>query len=95
MLIHIVSFKYQADVDAKARQEHRDKLRALAELAGIVDLNVGEDVVHSPRSYDTGLVIRFRDRASLDTYRDHPRHVPVAQLGATLSEHIVAVDFEA
>jgi Stress responsive A/B Barrel Domain len=95
MLIHIVSFKYNAEVDAKARQDHRHQLLALAELAGILDLKVGEDVVRSPRSYDTGLVIRFRDRASLDAYRDHPRHVPVAQLGARLSEHIVAVDFEA
>ena len=57
-------------------------------------LKVGEDIVRSPRSYDTGLMIMFRDRAALDAYQKDPNHVPVAQLGVSLSEHIVAVDFQ-
>ena len=95
MLIHIVSFKYKADADAAARKEHREKLGKLSGLPSVVDLKVGEDVVRSPRSYDTGLVVTFRDRAALETYQKDPQHVPVAQLGVSLSEHIVAVDFEA
>ena len=38
--------------------------------------------------------MQFDDRAALDAYQKDPRHVPVAQLGVSLSEHIVAVDFE-
>ena len=94
MLLHLVSFKYKADVDAAARAQHRQRLAALNRLDGVVDLKVGEDVVHSSRSYDTGLAITFPDRAALDAYQTNPRHVPVAQYGAGLSEHIVAVDFE-
>ena len=94
MLLHVVCFKYRADVDAAARAQHRDRLASLQSLDGVIDLKVGEDVVRSPRSYDTALVITFPDRPALDAYQKNDRHVPVAQLGVSLSDHIVAVDFE-
>jgi len=94
MLLHVVCFKYRSDVDAAVRAEHRERLRALRGLDGVVDLKVGEDVVRSPRSYDTGLAITFPDRAALDAYQKNERHVPVAQFGVSLSEHVVAVDFD-
>jgi hypothetical protein len=95
MVVHIVSFKYKADASAAARADHRAKLKGIAGIEGILDFKVGEDFVRSPRSYDTGLVVLFRDRAALEAYGTHPRHVPVAQLGRDLSETIVAVDFDA
>jgi hypothetical protein len=94
MLMHIVSFKYNTGADAASRAQHRERLHALHTLDGVVDLKVGADVVRSPRSYDTGLAIVFRDRAALDAYQKDPQHVPVAQFGASICEHIVSVDFE-
>lgn len=93
MLIHVVCFKYRADVPESAREEHRRTLAGLASLEGIVELTVGADVVHSARSFDTALVVRFADRAALDAYQRNPVHVPIAQHGVTLAEQIVAVDF--
>jgi hypothetical protein len=93
MLLHLVCFKYKAATDEAARRDHRDRLAALKDLEGVTDLKVGEDIVRSPRSYDTGLMIMFPDRAALDAYQKDPRHVPVAQLGVALSEHIVSVDY--
>jgi hypothetical protein len=95
MLLHLVCFKYRPDIDAATRQQHRDRLAALTDLDDVIDLKVGSDVVHSARSYDTGLAITFPDRAALDAYQKNERHVPVAQFGVSLCEHIVAVDFEA
>ena len=95
MVVHMVSFKYKADTSVAARADHRAKLSGLRELEGILDFKVGEDFVRSPRSFDTGLIVLFRDRAALDAYAVNPRHVPVAQLGRDLSETIVAVDFDA
>ena len=95
MVVHLVSFKYRKDVEEAARQDHRTRLKALADVDGILDFKVGADFVRSPRSYDTGIVVLFRDRAALDGYATHPRHVPVAQLGRDLSESIIAVDFDA
>lgn len=94
MLTHIVCFKYKPDTSAAQRDDHRGRLLGLARLPGVIDLKVGADVVRSPRSYDTGLVVVFPDRAALDAYATNPQHVPIAQFGASLSEHIVAVDFE-
>jgi hypothetical protein len=94
MLLHIVCFKYKAEVDQAARTQHRARLATLGGLEGIIDLKVGADVVRSPRSYDTGLTVTFTDLAALQAYANDPRHVPVAQLGVRLSEHIVACDFE-
>jgi hypothetical protein len=94
MLMHIVAFKYHRGVDGDARTHHRERLHALHTLDGVIALKVGEDVVHSTRSFDTGLVITFADRAALDAYQKDPKHVPVAQLGVSLCEQIVAVDFE-
>jgi hypothetical protein len=95
MVLHMVSFKYKPEVDAAARQNHRERLRALSGLDGILDFKVGEDFVRNERSYDTGLIVIFRDRAALEGYAVNPKHVPVAQLGRDLSAHIVAVDFDA
>ena len=94
MILHLVCFKYKPTTDASARNHPRAQLRTLHALDGIVDLKVGEDVVRSPRSYDTGLAVTFRDRAALDAYAKDPRHVPIAQHGVTVCEQIVAVDFE-
>ncbi len=96
MLIHIVCFKYKADTAESARRDHVDKLNGLADagIPGILSLTVGTDIVRSPRSYDTGLIVRFPDRAALDAYQKHPLHVPVAQHGVGLCEQIVSVDFE-
>jgi len=94
MLVHMVVFKYKASIDAAARTRHRERLRALRDIDGIIDLKVGEDVVGSARSYDTGLLITFPNRDALDAYQKHPRHVPVSQLGVASCDSIVAVDFE-
>jgi stress responsive alpha/beta barrel protein len=93
VIVHLVCFKYKPEIAAAARDDHRQRLRSLRTLDGVIDLKVGEDIVRSPRSYDTGLAVTFRDRAALDAYAKNPHHVPVAQLGVTISEHIVAVDF--
>jgi hypothetical protein len=94
MLTHIVCFKYRPDVPEEVRRDHRQRLAALRTLDGIVDLKVGADVVRSPRSFDTGLIVIFHDRAGLDAYAGNPQHVPTAQFGASLCEQVVAVDFE-
>ena len=94
MLLHLVCFKYKADVDEATRTLHRQRLVSLKALDGIIDLKVGEDVVRSSRSYDTGLCITFVNRAALDVYAKDPRHVPIAQFGVSISEHVVACDFE-
>ena len=94
MLTHIVIWKYRADVEQSAREEHIERLRALASLVPEVQtLSVGSDTLFLPRSYDTGLVATFADRAGLDAYTVHPEHMKVVELGRSISEHVASVDF--
>jgi hypothetical protein len=95
MLTHVVVWKYRADVEQLVRDEHVRMLRSLASVIKDVEsLAVGFDVVKLPRSFDTGLVALFRDRAALDTYTIHPEHITVAEFGSTISEQVASVDFE-
>ncbi len=94
MLTHIVVWKYRADVEEVVREEHVALLRRLATLIPEIEsFNVGFDVLNLPRSYDTGLVSTFRDRAALQAYTVHPEHILVADMGRNISEHVVSVDF--
>ena len=66
MLTHIVVWKYRTDVEQFAREEHVNLLRNLASIIPEVQsLAVGFDMLFLPRSYDTGLVATFADRAAL------------------------------
>ncbi|HJQ30655.1 MAG TPA: Dabb family protein [Pyrinomonadaceae bacterium] len=95
MLTHIVVWKYKPEVDEGQRREHVERLRALVGIiTEIQSFAVGRDVLQLPRSYHTGLVATFRDRAALDAYTVHPEHAAVADLGRSISEHVVSVDFE-
>ncbi|HEX4899406.1 MAG TPA: Dabb family protein [Pyrinomonadaceae bacterium] len=95
MLTHIVIWKYKADVEPEVREEHLRLLRNLkSAIIEVQSLRVGSDIVHLPRSYDTGLVASFRDRAGLDAYTIHPEHIKVAEFGRSISEQVASVDFE-
>ena len=95
MLTHIVIWKYNSEVEQEVREEHVRMLRALASLIPEVEsLSVGFDVLRLPRSFDSGLVAVFRDRAALEAYTVHPDHIKVAAFGKAISEQVASVDFE-
>jgi hypothetical protein len=95
MLTHIVVWRYRADVAQATRDEHVARLRGISSVVpGIESFSVGFDTLHLARSYDTGLVAVFRDRAALDAYTVHPEHLQVADFGRGLSDHVASVDFD-
>jgi hypothetical protein len=95
MLTHIVIWKYKPEADEEQRREH---VALLKRLPGIIheiqSFSVGFDVLRLPRSYHTGLVAVFRDRAGLEAYTVHPDHIAVADFGRAISDHVASVDFE-
>jgi len=94
MLIHVVVWKYRTDIDIDIREEHITLLRNLsAVIPQVKSLSVGSDTLHLPRSYDTGLVAVFEDRAALEAYTIHPDHIKAANFGRSISEHVASVDF--
>ena len=94
MLTHIVCWKYKDDTSDEQRADHVARLRALADvIPNIVSFGVGRDILHLDRSFDTGLVSAYPDRAALDSYNDHPAHQEVAALGREIAQQVVSVDF--
>lgn len=94
MLVHIVCWKYKPETTPAQREEHIARLRVLPNIIpNIVSFEVGADVLHLERSFDTGLVVKYPDRADLDLYTDHPEHQKVAALGKEIADKVVSVDF--
>ena len=87
-------WKYKEDTSEDARAEHVAKLRELPRIIPNIErFEVGRDVLHLDRSYDTGLTSAFADRDALDFYTVHEAHQEVAALGKEIAEHVVSVDF--
>jgi len=94
MLTHIVCWKYKPETTPEQRADHIARLRALPSvIPDILSFDVGSDILHLERSFDTGLVATYPDRAALDFYTDHAEHQKVAALGKEISERVVSVDF--
>ncbi len=94
MLTHIVCWKYKSDTMPEQREEHIAKLRSLANvIPEVISLEVGADVLHLDRSFDTGLVAVFADEVGLDAYTIHPEHQAVVVFGRAIAEKVVSVDF--
>jgi len=94
MLTHIVCWKYNSETSQQQRQNHIEKLRALpGMIPNILKFEVGADVLHLERSFDTGLVAVYPDRAALDFYTEHPEHLKAAAFGKQIAEKVVSVDF--
>ena len=94
MLTHIVCWKYKPEITDDERRQHRAKLKNLPNvIPDILSFKVGADILHLERSFDTGLVAIYPDRAALDAYTVHPAHQAVAALGKQISEKVVSVDF--
>lgn len=95
MIVHIVCWKYREGVDEASKADHRQRLASLdALVAGMNRLEVGADILHLDRSYDTALVAEFSDMAALDAYTVHPDHQTVVAMGREIAEKVMSVDFE-
>lgn len=94
MLTHIVVWKYKEETSNEARKDHRARLKSLpGVIPNIVKFDVGADILHLDRSYDTGLVAIFPDKDALDFYTVHEKHQEVASIGKEIAAHAVSVDF--
>lgn len=95
MLTHIVCWKYKAETTEEEIETHIAELRNLPDvIPHILSFNVGRDLLHLERSFDTGLVAVYPNREALDAYTIHPDHQKVAALGKRIAEKVVSVDFE-
>jgi hypothetical protein len=92
---HVVFYKFKPETTPEQRDLAVATLRALPEKIDFIrHLEVGLDVLRSPRSWDGVLVSTFDDLSSLEAYSRHEHHLPVVELMKSLCEAIGSVDFE-
>jgi hypothetical protein len=94
MITHIVFFKLKVPTPENTTKA----AGVLRELDGKIDVlksfEVGTDLFHSARSFDIALTATFDSMEELQTYRDHPEHLKVAEYIKEASVRIASVDYE-
>ena len=61
----------------------------------VVSLEAGLNYRDLPLAYDVGLCTTFKTKEDLETYQDHPAHVPVADWSRSgIAESISMADYE-
>ena len=93
MIKHIVCFKLKEGTNVK---ETADVLRSMeGKVPTALKIEVGEDFLHSDRSYDIILQVTLKDKASLDEYQLDPYHCSVVKKHMhAVRVASVAVDYE-
>ena len=94
MVRHVVLFKVKEEFKNEL-PTHLDAFRQMkGKVEELVDLELGEDFLHSPRSYDVVLIATFKTKADLDAYANHPAHLPTKKRMAEISSSVVCVDYD-
>lgn len=95
MITHIVFFKL-VDRSPDSISKAKSVLLSMeGKIQQLRHLEVGVDVIHSPRSYDLALVTKFDSLEDLESYQVHPYHQgEVVKYIKSVAESSVAVDYE-
>ncbi|MBQ6163042.1 MAG: Dabb family protein [Clostridia bacterium] len=94
MIRHIVLFKIKDEYKSELPQLVKAFYGMKGKIEGMLDLEAGQDILHSERSYDLALITVFDSRATFDAYQTHPVHLPVKKRMHEVRETSVACDFE-
>lgn len=96
MVEHVVLFKLKPEATPEQRRAMLAGLKSLRQsVPGIVDLTCGQNFSQRSQGYEIGLVVRFQDRAALETYLPHPAHrAVVEETIRPIMDGVIVVDYE-
>ena len=97
-LVHIVLWR----MNGTTVQERLSQAKSAAEafeatrghIDGVLDMQVGVNMVDSPDAWDLALCMRFESKAALDAYQHHPAHLEIRKLVGPMRMERKQVDFE-
>jgi hypothetical protein len=94
MYIHMFAFRWKPGVTEEQKQRVIAGIRALqGQIPGLVETAVGMNISPRGQGYELGGVMKFADKATLDSYGPHPAHQKLVSWLMPLIEPI-EVDFE-
>jgi hypothetical protein len=95
MVRHVVMFKFKPETDTRARVDFARMLTGLKDDVEVIQsLEIGQDFLKSPRSYDILLVVDLEDEEALKIYAGHPDHQPVLKRASEICQHVAVLDYE-
>ncbi len=96
MVEHLVLFKIKPEATPEQLDGMLAGLKRLPEqIDGILELTVGRNFSDRSQGHDIGLLVRFRDRAALETYLPHPAHRACVENDVRpVMESVIVVDYE-
>ena len=94
MLRHILLFKIKDEYKDEIPQLVKNFYGMKGRIEGMLDLEAGQDVYHSERSYDLALITVFDTMEHFIAYQTHPVHMPVKKRMHEVRSASVACDFE-
>lgn len=94
MLRHFVFIRYRQGASDAHIEEFLQRTRALPESIPVVrDLEAGRDVLHTARSWDVMLAMRFDSLEALREYQAHPAHQALMAFNDPQVSEVGSVDF--
>jgi hypothetical protein len=94
-LRHYVLLKYKPGTPERHVTEFCSRMLALkGQIAEIISLEIGRDILHEARSWDLILVMAFDSTAALRLYQQHEAHQAVMEFNAACVADVAAIDFE-
>lgn len=94
MHVHIALYKWKENV---ALEQINQALRDIESLAtkvpGVLDIVTGENTSKYSEGYTHVILVRGKDQAAIDAYRNHPNHAKAAAIIEGMEDRGVGVDF--
>lgn len=99
MIKHLVFWKLKDHAEGASAEENARKVCELLlglkpRIPELLEIDCGVDFSRGPASYDVALHTKFRDRAALEVYQEHPEHIKARDFIQKVVSGRAVVDYE-
>lgn len=97
-IVHIVSWRLNGPTPAARAAQAEQIVQAFTalrhQIAGLLRLDAGPNVVEAPDAWDVAVVMVFESRNALTDYLSHPSHQAIKALVGPMRSARSQIDFE-
>lgn len=95
MIIHIALFKFKEEIPKEQVDNVMEEVRDFKnQIPLIVEIYAGKNFSKHSQEFTHAIVIKFKSKEDIDSYRSHPEHKPIADKLDKIEEYSIGIDFE-
>lgn len=91
---HIVLFRWQPGTAPEQINHLLNAILRFDEIPGVEEVSVGANFSDRAQGYTHGIVVRLKDRESLDQLIPHPAHQKVHEMTTPILDESLVFDYE-